>query len=264
MRELLDTVSRYVHRGLFFSVRVSTRPDAIDEERLDIMKKKGVRTVELGAQSMHDRVLELSRRGHKAEDTVVAVHTLRRHGLKVGIQLMPGLPGDSKGRFRSTVTEVIRLRPDVVRLYPAIVLRGTALAHLHKQGEYRPLDLEEALEWCTESCMRFEDEGIAVIRIGLMSSPSLLEKGEIIAGPWHAAFGSLVREAMHMRKIAPLLPPPGQASYFQIRAPAREISLVRGYKNRCLRLIESKIKGKVIRVLADENVSPGSIEVDQL
>ena len=109
-----------------------------------------------------------------------------------------------------------------------------------------------------------EDEGIAVIRMGLMSSPSLLGKGQIIAGPWHASFGSLVREAIHMDKIEPQLPPPGQAHYVQIRAPRREVSLVRGYKNQCLRLIESKIKGKVIRVLADDGVPPGIIEVDQL
>ena len=134
----------------------------------------GVRTVELGAQSMDDRVLALSRRGHGSGDTVSAVRILQERGFRVGIQLMPGLPGDSPGQFRETINRVITLRPDMARLYPTVVVKGTELARRFTEEQYRPLALSEAVELCAESSVRLEARGIPVIRIGLMSSPTLL------------------------------------------------------------------------------------------
>jgi len=228
------------------------------------MKSNGVRVVELGVQSMNDEVLAHSQRGHSARDTVSAVHTLKSHGFRVGIQLMPGLPGDSTSTFMNTIEETIKLQPDTVRLYPTIVIRGTELARQYQEGKYQPLTLRQAVRLCEESCILLEANGIPVIRVGLMSSPSLLAKGQIVAGPWHPAFGFLVRSGIHQRKIKPYLPEPGTVNKFRIRAPEREIPLIRGYKNEGLAQIEKKTRAKVEAVVGDPEVHWGQIGVELL
>ena len=264
MSELLEAVAPYLKQGFFKSIRVSTRPDALDKERLDMIRGFGVSTVELGAQSMDDEVLGLTRRGHTVRDTVESFHLLRRHGFKVGIQLMPGLPGDSEEKFMKTIEDVITLHPDMVRLYPTIVINGTELARWYKEKRYQPLQLEEAVKICQESCVRLEGKKIPVIRIGLMSSPSLLEEGQIVAGPWHEAFGFLVRSGIYQKKIEPYLPKRGDVTKMRIRVPYREIPLLRGYKNSGLGLIEQKTGARVTGVIADESVPSSRIGVDKI
>lgn len=263
MESLLKAAAPYVHSGTVQSIRISTRPDSLDEERLAILKAYGVSTVELGAQSMNDRVLALSQRGHSAEDTITAVRMLKDHGFKVGIQLMPGLPGDSREEFSATTKKVLALKPYMVRLYPALVIKGTGLARLHSKGVYQPFSLEEAVNLCVESVLLFEGNGIPVIRIGLMSSPSLLEKGRIVSGPWHPAFGFLVRSAIHLRGIAPDLPVFGDVEQIRIYTPMREIPLVRGYKNRGIRKIEQITGARVMGVVPDDTVPPGRIRLEK-
>ena len=262
MKKLLRVVSPYLRQGLFSSIRVSTRPDSLDENRLDLLKDFSVSTVELGAQSMDDNVLKLSQRGHTVKDIIESFYLLRERGFKVGIQLMPGLPGDSEEKFMTTVKEVVKLRPDMARLYPAIVINGTELARWYNNGQYRPLQLDEAVKICRESCLLLEERGIPVIRIGLMSSQSLLEKGQIIAGPWHTAFGFIVRSGIYQKKITHYLPGYMEAEEIRLRVPGREIPLVRGYKNLGLRLIEEKTGAKVAGIVPDESVPAGQVEVD--
>ena len=264
IRELLEAVSPYIQKGLFHSIRVSTRPDALDEERLDLMKSYGVTTVELGAQSMDNNVLSISQRGHTAEDTINAVRFLRAWDFRVGIQLMPGLPGDSEEKIHSTVSKVITLKPDMVRLYPTLVIQGTELACLYREGRYRPMSLEKAVHVCIESCARLEAKDIPVIRIGLMSSPTLLQKGQIIAGPWHPAFGFLVRSGIHQKGIEQDLPKPGEASKIKIRVPEREIPLLRGYKNRGLKWIEQKTGAVIVGIQADNSIASGRVLIEKL
>ena len=264
MTELLGAVNPYLKQGLFKSIRVSTRPDGIDRKRLDLMRGFGVSTVELGVQSMDNDVLELSKRKHTAEDTIKSVDLLRRYGFKIGIQLMPGLPGDSEERFMKTIDKVVRLHPNMARLYPTVVISGTRLAVWYHEGKYRPLTLEAAVSICQEACIRLESQGIPVIRIGLMSSPTLLREGSIVAGPWHRAFGFLVRSGIHLKVIEPYLPEHGEALKIGLRAPYREIPLIRGYKNRGLRLIEEKTGAKVVSVKADDRVPKGRIRIETI
>lgn len=264
IRELLEAVHPYIQQGLFQSIRVSTRPDALDEERLELMKSYGVMTIELGVQSMDNEVLTISKRGHTVEDTFNAVGLLRAKGFRVGIQLMPGLPGDSEEKIYSTVTKVIKLNPDMVRLYPTLVIQGTELARWHGEGRYHPMSLEKAVHVCIESCIRLEAEDIPVIRIGLMSSPSLLQKGQILAGPWHPAFGFLVRSGIYQKGIERDLPKPGEALKIKIRAPEREISLLRGYKNQGLKRIEQKTGAKIIGIHADNSIASGRVTIEKL
>jgi histone acetyltransferase (RNA polymerase elongator complex component) len=264
MEEILETVAPYLQQGIFSSIRVSTRPDSIDGGRLELMKSYGVSTVELGVQSMDDNVLMLSKRGHTSHDTVQAVALLKQYGFKVGIQIMPGLPGDSESAFNETIDKVITLKPDMARLYPAIVIRDTELASMYHSGGYSPLTLEQAIRICGESCSRLEDNSIPVIRIGLMSSPSLLTDGEILAGPWHSAFGFLVRSYIHHKRIGAFLHDFGCAATIGIRAPKREIPLVRGYKNEGVRLLEEKSGARIIYVKPDDSIPSGRIEVDKI
>jgi histone acetyltransferase (RNA polymerase elongator complex component) len=264
MRTMLETVSPYLKDGVFDSIRVSTRPDSLDECRLEVMKHYGVSTVELGVQSMDDRVLALSRRGHLSEDVARSVALLKQYGFRVGVQLMPGLPGDNESTFRNTVKKVLELKPDMARIYPTVVIRGTELAALYEAGQYRALTLDEAVKMCGEACERLEGNGIPVIRIGLMSTPSLTEDGEIIAGPWHNAFGFLVRSFIHQKKIAPILPRFTPSTDIGIRAPKREIPLVRGYKNEGVRRLEEISNAKIIYVRPDDGVPPGTIAVDEI
>jgi histone acetyltransferase (RNA polymerase elongator complex component) len=261
MKALLDAAARYVSLGLFEAIRVSTRPDAVDRETLSVLKPRGVTTVELGAQTMDEEVLHLSGRGHTAKDTVRAVETLRQSGLKVGIQLMPGLPGDSPAKFRETVAKVLALRPDMVRIYPALVIRGTELARWYERGAYRPLALEEAVSLCKESCVLLEGNGIPVIRMGLMSSPTLLREGQILGGPWHEAFGFLVRAAIHRDRIKGFLPEKGWADAVVVLAPGDEVPLLRGHANEGVRWIERQTGARVLRIKADDSLRAGEVRV---
>ena len=264
MIRLLEAVEPYIKQGFFSSIRVSTRPDALDDSKLKLIRDLHVTTVELGAQSLDDDVLGLARRGHSAADTIASVRLLKENGFKVGIQLMPGLPGDTENTFLKTVEVVARLSPHMVRLYPTVVIRGTELEDLYRAGDYQPLSLIEAVNLCVKSCTQLEENGIPVIRMGLMSSPSLLEKGEIVAGPWHEAFGFLVRSEIHHQKITPCLPEKNAIGMIRIRAPRREIPLVVGYKNRGLRSIEEKTGAEVLGVTPDDSVPAGQIRVERV
>ena len=142
MKTVLGAVLPFVKEGLISSIRVSTRPDALDMKRLLIMKAFGVDTVELGVQSMDDKVLALCKRGHSAKDSIDAVRTLKKMGFDAGVQLMPGLPGDSESSFYDAISTVIDLKPSMVRLYPALVIEGTGLADLYRTKRYRPVGPE--------------------------------------------------------------------------------------------------------------------------
>lgn len=187
----LKTARDRVGREIPF--RVSTRPDCIDQPTLALLRKYGVTTVELGAQSMCDRVLKASGRGHLAEDTVRASALIKQEGFVLGIQTMLGLPEADRASERYTAQRVIELQPELVRIYPTVVLEGTALANMYLAGEYKAMELETAVDITAEILPEYEKHGITVIRTGLQSSDSIREGGKIIAGPYHPAFGELVR-----------------------------------------------------------------------
>jgi len=261
IEELLGAVSPFLKKGLFTGIRVSTRPDSLDTDKLALMKRRGVKTVELGVQSMNDDVLSQSERGHSAQESEKAVALLKNLGFQVGVQLMPGLPGDSHAIFLSTVEKVVMLQPHMVRLYPALVIKGTALGRMYEKGEYIPLGLPEAVEICAESSRKLEDAGIPVIRIGLMSSPTLLMEGQILAGPWHTAFGFLVRSRMYRKGIASQLPARGHLEKLGVRVRDRDVPLLRGYRNEGIQWISMVTGAEVAGVEGDPSLPPGRVEV---
>jgi histone acetyltransferase (RNA polymerase elongator complex component) len=202
---LLHHCEPFLNEGIVHSLRVSTRPDAIFPECLQILTAHRVATVELGVQSMADEVLKTSLRGYGKERVKEAVRELQKEGLEVGIQLMIGLPGDSAEQFTATVEEVIQLNPHFVRLYPTIVIHGTILEQWFREGRYHPLSLEEAVTLAKEALKRLHQARIPVIRIGLQPTPSLEAPGTIVAGPYHPAFRQLAEGMLLYERAVDLL-----------------------------------------------------------
>lgn len=204
MRALLDAALPFVRRGVFGGIRLSTRPDCVDEGILADLLGRGVTAVELGAQSMDDAVLVRNGRGHTAADVERAAGLIRDAGLKLGLQMMTGLPGSTPDSDGETARRLARLRPDTVRIYPTVTLRGTPLEGMLLSGAYTPPTLDETVGLCARLLLFFEEEkGIPVIRLGLHASPDL-EKNRV-AGPWHPAFRELCEGRIYRDRAAALL-----------------------------------------------------------
>lgn len=198
-QELLGAVQPFLEKDVVQSIRVSTRPDYIDGHRASWLRDQGVGIVELGIQSFETKVLTLCRRGHRPEQVDEAFLHLRRAGLLVGGQLMVGLPGESHSGVINGARRLAALRPDMVRIYPTLVLKNSPLADLYHGGGYRPLQLFEAVALCSRLKAIFFREQIPVIRLGLQPSDSL-EK-DIIAGPYHPAFGEYVLARIFFKRV---------------------------------------------------------------
>ena len=205
----------------FGGIRVSTRPDAIDEETLSFLKENGVTAIELGAQSMDEEALQKNERGHTPADTVKAGKLIRSFGFSLGLQMMTGLYGSTDETDLATAEALIALRPDTVRIYPTVVLKNTRLASLYAEGLYKPPTLDESVSLCAKLLTRFHEAKIPVIRLGLHAGGDV--ENSYVAGPYHPAFRELcenrIYKAALLELLSPLPPgrytvlvPPGHAS----------------------------------------------------
>ena len=189
--ELLTLVKPYIMSGQVDNIRISTRPDFINLEILEYLKKYNVNVIELGVQSLDDKVLGLSGRGHDAKCVYEAAELIKDAKISLGIQLMPGLPGDTLDSIFATMDKTINIKPDFVRIYPAIVIKNTVLHEQLKMEKYFPLKLPETVQICAKIYKRFIDSHIQVIRMGLQAN-DLLGQEYVIQGPYHPSFGELV------------------------------------------------------------------------
>ncbi len=203
MISLLEQATPFIENGSFCGIRISTRPDAIDEEILGILKEHKVTSVELGAQSTDEQVLLLNHRGHTRDDIIKASELIKEKGFSLGLQMMTGLFGDTPEKCLKSAEDIISLKPDTVRIYPTIVLEGTYLGELYKKGEYNPQTVEEAVELCAVLLKRFYEEDITVIRLGLHSGGNV-EEG-FLAGPYHPAFGELCESKIYLEEAKEIL-----------------------------------------------------------
>lgn len=210
MLRLLKCAYGFVRDKTVSGIRISTRPDAINREILDILKEYGVTSIELGAQSLDDRVLSMNERGHTANDVYVASKLIKEHGFSLGLQMMTGLYGDSDETAINTAKEIIKLAPDTVRIYPTIVLKDTRLAGLCADGSYKPQTLENALSLCSKLLLMFENANIRVIRLGLHS----IEEDSFVAGPWHPAFSELCQSEIYLKNALKTLKEKGKYILF--------------------------------------------------
>lgn len=199
MISLLEAASPFIKDGTFAGIRISTRPDAVDDEVLELLKAYGVTAIELGAQSMDDRVLSLNGRGHTAKQVEEASLRIQSYGFSLGLQMMTGLFGDTaEGAFR-TAQKIAALHPQTVRIYPTIIMRGTELGEKFLTGEFQTLSLDETVSLCARLLDFFEENRIHVIRLGLHSSPEL--ERDMLAGPWHPAFRELCDSRRLLLKV---------------------------------------------------------------
>ena len=201
---LLKAAKAALDEGLIDSVRLSTRPDAIDGEILRTLRDHGVETIELGAQSLDDEVLRLSGRGHTAEDVEKASRLIKERGFRLVLQMMTGLPGDSSEKSIKTAERIIALQPDGVRIYPTVIVRDTALFDLWQAGLYAEHSVEDAVELCARLVPMFEKAGIPIIRLGLNPTEDL-SGGMAAGGAYHPALGELVKSRIMLQRARELL-----------------------------------------------------------
>jgi len=257
-RRLLGAVEPYLARGRVAGIRLSTRPDCVNLENSRFLAEMGVETVELGVQSLDDRVLMASRRGHGASDSRRAMETLRAAGLAVGVQLLPGLPEETTCSFLSGLREVIAFRPDLVRLYPALVVAQSPLADLYRHGSYRPLTLNRAIGLTRRAKELLDAAGIPVIRMGLQPSDALA--GQVVAGPYHPAFGELVVSRQWFRRIRRALSACQAGEHLNIYISDRDHSAVVGMKKmNSIRLAGLGFQGR-FTIIPEKNRERGTVK----
>jgi histone acetyltransferase (RNA polymerase elongator complex component) len=227
--ELLGAVKPYIDDGRVNAVRISTRPDYIDDSVLALLLAHSVSIVELGLQSLDQGVLDCSARGHTALQSENAMRLLRERGFTVGAQLMCGLPGDSTGKLMATARRVAALAPDFVRIYPALVISGSGLEELYRANAYRPLSLSKAIALVSRMKRIFVQHDIKVVRMGLQPSQEL--EARVLAGPYHPAFGELVNSRGLFLQARQLLRSAGKRRINRVSVSAADESAFRGPDN---------------------------------
>ena len=251
--ELLSAAQEGIEQGIIGSIRLSTRPDAVDGAVLARLRRYGVETVELGAQSMDDGVLRLSGRGHTAEDVRRAARLVREAGFRLILQMMTGLPGDTEEKSLSTARELIPLRPDGVRIYPTVVVRDTALYELWQRGLYREHTVEDAVRLCAKLLPLFEAAGIPVIRLGLNPTEEL-SGGGAAAGAYHPALGELVRSRILREKAELLLEGTEPGSRVVLAVQPRLLSQMLGPKRANVSFLRERFGLSELRVVPDPSI----------
>ena len=251
MIELLEAAHEFLITGQIAGIRVSTRPDAIDDEILKILKQYGVTSIELGAQSMRDEVLLLNQRGHTAQDVIDASRLIKEYGFSLGLQMMTGLYGDDNVGARYTARQIAALRPDTVRIYPTVVLEGTELAEKMRTGEYLPQGYEDAAKLCAQLLRFFEQKRINVIKLGLHASDGV--EGEMVGGAYHPAFRELCEGILYYNLIKRTLSEayPNGGDYV-VYVPTADISKATGQKKSNIAKLAEE--GWNIRIKGDDAI----------
>ncbi len=257
---LLENVRPFLTSGAVHGIRFSTRPDTVTRERLDQIGAYPISLVELGVQSMDDRVLAMVNRGHTREDTCRAINRLNEVGINAGVQIMAGLPGDAPEGVVQTARILADMNPLTARIYPVLVLENTRLARWYHDGKYHPLTLEQAVAVTSRAYRIFTRAGATVIRMGVqMSDPDM---GSVLAGPCHPAFGHLVLSRILYRDITQKIHSLGwepRSGHLQLRVhPSRE-SRLRGDRNRNLVRLKKQFPEIDFQILIDPD-----LEIDQV
>jgi histone acetyltransferase (RNA polymerase elongator complex component) len=248
---LLEAALPFIEKYKNAGIRISTRPDHIDEETLRRLKTRGVATIELGAQSMDDDVLRASGRGHTAADTVNAARLVRESGFELILQMMTGLPDDTPEKAIRTARQLIALRPDGVRIYPTVVIRDTKLHEMWLRGMYREHSVEDAVGLCANLYVLFEEAGIPIIRLGLNPTEEL-SAGDAIAGAYHPAFGELVLSRVFLNRARVLLAGKGCIKDVVLGVSPGRISAMTGHKRSNIEALRREFGiGRVAVVSAD-------------
>ena len=251
---LLKAVQPFLGKGKFSGIRISTRPDAIDDTVLARLKQYHVTAVELGAQSMSDDVLFRNGRGHTAEDVRQAGEKLRKAGFSLGLQQMVGLYGSTLADEYDTLEQLLACKPETLRIYPIVVLEGTKLASYCKDGVYPALSQEAVLDFCADALCRCHQKQVRVIRLGLHDTPSLRKR--MLAGYYHPAYGELVLSRLYCRALERAAADCGESVLFVETAPGTMSKVLGQHGVNRSRLKE---RGILLKVRESSHVAEDSI-----
>ncbi len=246
MIDYLNVAYEFVKDNTFDSIRISTRPDCINQPILDMLKEYGVKTIELGVQSLCDDVLIASKRGHTAKHSLDAAQLIIDNGFELGMQMMCGLPNDTKERDIETAKKIIEIGCKQVRIYPVVVIEGTHLAKMYKNGLYTPLSTDEAVDICATLFGMFKKAGVTVLKMGLHT-----DSGSI-AGPFHPSFGELVRSQVFYNEITAKI---SKNTPVTIKCANRFISVAKGNRGKNLRLFGEN--GYDVKIVVDADLKNG-------
>ena len=260
MLSLLTAAKHFLDVYKFKGIRVSTRPDCINKDILETLKSYGVTAIELGAQSMNDEVLSANHRGHTAENVKNASRLIKEYGFELGLQMMTGLYKSDFEKDLNTAFEIIKIKPDTVRIYPTVVLKNTHLAYLQEKGEYIAPNAEESAPFCAQLLETFESNGIKVIKLGLHSSETV--EGDMVGGAYHPAFRELCEGHIYLQKTLEKLESKDKNQEYVIYVNKKVLSKAKGQQKRNEKALKNKgfhciIKGK-------ENLEEFDIEVEVL
>ena len=233
--KLLKVVYDYIKSKKIDGIRISTRPDYIDKKTLKRLKKYKVKTIELGVQSTNDFILAKCKRGHTFDDVKRASKLIRRYRFNLGHQMMIGLPDSTEKDDIKTATDLIKLKPKIVRIYPVLVIKGTELEEDYNNGKFEPLTVLQAVERCKELCYLFNKKKIKVIRIGLQNTETITsptnELSEVVSGPFHENFRQLVESSMYYDTILEKVKNVNtKAKEIEIIVNPQDVNNVIGYK----------------------------------
>lgn len=264
MTDLLDTAQSYVRRGMVQAIRLSTRPDYIDDEVLEILSRYAVRTVELGLQSMEDRVLAASRRGHDSETASRACRLVKAYGFELVGQMMIGLPEADGESERMTAARIIALGADAARVYPTVVFRDTELCRMAQGGAYRILPREEMLERTADVLEIFDAAGIPVIRVGLCASETLSDPGEVLGSADNSAMGELAMGEVFYRRMRAALADTARSvgeREVTFRVPQGAISRAVGQRRKNVERLCREFGVRRVRMIESDGLAGYQIEL---
>ena len=264
MEALLQIASPYLASEQVSSIRISTRPDAIDRDVLDLLAHYGVQTIELGIQSISDHVLTACNRGHSANDTYRATKLIIDHGMRLGGQMMVGLPGSTLADELATARAIIEMGACEARIYPVVVFANTPLATQTARGEYTPLTEREAVKRTASSLELLLNANIRLLRIGLCETESLHQSGQLIGGAYHPALGELCYSEIYLNRIMKLLSVMNtflQSSIKIAVAPGR-LSMAIGQKRCNVKAIKEKYPNLSLYFAEDPTLIGYCVRVD--
>lgn len=251
MLTYLQIVQPYIEQGEIKSIRISTRPDYINEKILDILQQYNVKDIELGAQSLNEEVLAFAKRGHTVKDVENASQLIKSYGFSLGLQMMIGLPLDTVEKSKETAKKILKLGAESTRIYPTLVINNTDLADLYRQNKYKALSLDEAVDWTTEIYKIFSQSSIKILRIGLHPSEALINGTELLAGPFHVSFKELVLTKIWQEKFEKL-----PINTKTILVNPKEINYAIGYNSKNKQLLQKKFP--YLKFISDSNVELGT------
>jgi len=255
IERLLNVSTKFVEDKKINAIRFSTRPDTIDHNRIEMIKNYPVTTVEIGVQSMDDRVLTMAKRGHSVFDTQQAVILLKNRDYQIGLQMMVGLPKEDEAGSISTAYRISELEPDFVRIYPTIVLKNSLLARWYENETYCPWSLERSIAHVKTLYLFFKKKNIPVIRMGLQAAEDLDSGAAILAGPYHPAFGHLVHSEIFLDMATEIMKAEGVSrDTVSLKVHPRSISKMRGMKNRNVETLKKRFKLQSLKIVPNPSL----------